>query len=68
MIEFLLYAGRHFNCLPETVHLAVYMLDRFLQTNRITYLNTQLLVITALFIAVKQVWARSLPSLRKKIP
>jgi hypothetical protein len=61
-------ADGEFHLHPETLFLAVNVLDRFLATTAVAAECFQLLVVTALFIAAKMVISLAFSRMRRRLP
>lgn len=53
LIDWLVEVHEKFQCFPETLYLAINIMDRFLSENKVNTDRLQLLAVTALFIATK---------------
>lgn len=53
LIDWLVEVHEKFQCYPETLFLAINLMDRFLSKNKVTLSKLQLLAVTSLFIAAK---------------
>ncbi|EDO14841.1 hypothetical protein Kpol_359p1 [Vanderwaltozyma polyspora DSM 70294] len=53
LVSWLLEGHEKFQCYPETLYLAINLMDRFLSKNKVTLSKLQLLAVTSLFIASK---------------